>query len=206
MPQYDPLNTQYDTVLSKIWDIVLEHGADLSIEEFASAVQLSMSEFNALFPSRSALILALIDWVDQRENAIEDLQFCNNIKDPMERFYATLETWLDFIPKVFPVALEFMRLRFLDMDIQATWQNRMELTQQWFLGCVQALHDAGLLAANWPVQKATDYMWVNASFYTWELLTIDRGWSHEQTKATIRHTIASMILRPDLRPSPDFDF
>lgn len=206
MPQYDPLNTQYDTVLSKIWDIVLEHGADLSIEEFASAVHLSTPEFNALFPSRSALILALIDWVDHRENAIEDLQFCNNIQDPMERFYTTLETWIDFIPKVFPVALEFMRLRFLDMDIQATWQNRMELTQEWFLGCVQALHDAGLLAANWSVKKATDFMWVNSSFYTWELLTIDRGWSHKQTKSVIRQNIASMILRPDLCPSPEFDF
>lgn len=182
-------------ILDAAWDLIAERGAAVSMSEIASAVSMTRQSIYVHFGSRGGLLMALVRRADERFFIWEGFAGAMEVKDPAERLDACLVVWLDFVPKIHPVATDLIRLRATDDDAAQAWSDRMSDLLKFYRRLVGGLQKDGALAPQWSVPRAADYLWAASSVQSWDLLVGDRGWSREAAGKIIRNTIAGTLLR-----------
>ncbi|WP_293207178.1 hypothetical protein, partial [Parvibaculum sp.] len=115
--------------------------------------------------------------------------------DPRERFRACLAAWFDFVPYIYPVASDLIRLRATDEEAAAAWDDRMDDLRRAFRQLIRGLDKAGELASHWSVAKAADFLWAGSSVESWGLLTRDCSWSEGHAAKTITAALERALLR-----------
>ena len=162
--------------------------------EIAEAVGMTRQSIYVHFGSRGGLLMALVRRADERFCIWEHFALAMDIDDPRERLDACLVVWLDFVPKIHPVAKELIRLRATDEDAERAWTDRMADLLKFYRQLIRGLDQEGALAAHWTVPRATDYLWASCSVQAWDLLVHDRGWSQANTAKVIRETITRSLI------------
>ena len=191
-------NTKSDRTRTEIldvaWDLIAKKGADISIAEIAAAVGLTRQSIYVHFGSRGGLFMALVRRADERFEIWETFTQAIETEDPRGRLDACLRAWLAFVPKIYPVASDLIRLRGQDEAAAAAWEDRMSELRDVFRHLVKGLQRDGVLADRWTVPKAADYLWATCSVQSWSLLVHDVGWSEKQASETIRYAAARALL------------
>ena len=182
-------------ILDAAWDLIAERGAAVSLAEIAKAVGITRQAVYVHFGSRSGLLLALVRRADERFKIWQSFDSAIAENEPRIRLDAVLCAWLEFVPKIHPVAIDLVRLRAKDSAADAAWVDRMSDLHSFFLRVVSSLAGDNALSEQWEVETAADYMWAACSVQAWDLLVSDRGWHEEQAGRIIRRTIAATLLK-----------
>ena len=181
-------------ILDAAWDLIAAHGAEVSLSEIAVAVGMTRQSIYVHFGSRGGLLVALVRRADEREDIFARFDAALEAADPRERLDRYLKTWLVFVPKIYPVASDLIRLRATDADAAAAWKDRMDDLLGCFRQLAESLAADGALAQGWTAARAGDYLWAACSVQAWGLLVKERGWSPAAASKTIRAAVAQVLL------------
>ena len=114
--------------------------------------------------------------------------------DPKERLSETLNAWLDFVPKIYPVAKDLVRLRATDVEAANAWEDRMSDLRSWLLELMQSLQRDGALNTEWTPRAASEFFWAQTSVQVWGLLTEDCGWKKSHVSNHLNRSLVDMLL------------
>jgi len=182
-------------ILDNAWDLISQRGADVSIAEIARSAGVSRQNVYLHFGTRGGLLIALVRRADQRFGIKAHFDKALENADPEERLKETLDAWLEFVPKIYPVASELIRLRVTDKEAAAAWEDRMADLRAWLLDLTYSLQKDNTLSDSWTAKTAADYIWAQSSVQVWGLLTNECDWVEEDAAAKMAETIADSILR-----------
>lgn len=181
-------------ILDAAWNLIVRRGAEVSLSDIATAVGMTRQSIYVHFGSRGGLLVALVRRADEREDIFARFDSALAVADPRERLDRYVTAWLVFVPKIYPVASDLIRLRATDADAAAAWTDRMND----LLGCLRKLAESlaadNALAQGWTAPRAADYLWAACSVQAWGLLVKERGWSPATASKTIRAAIARVLL------------
>lgn len=182
-------------VLDAAWDLISERGADVSISSIATAVGISRQTVYLHFGSRGGLLVALVRRADERFEIKEEFDAALEIEDPKERLSMTLRAWLEFVPKIYPVAKDLIRLRETDAEAAAAWADRMEELRVWLFALMSSLQKDGALKRKWTPETASQFFWAQTSVQVWALLTKDCGWSEKAVAEHLEFALTRSLLQ-----------
>lgn len=182
-------------ILDAAWALIAEHGASISISDIAAAVGITRQSIYVHFGSRGGLLMALVIRADERADIETKFETALAVKGASARLAACLDVWFGFVPGIFPVARDLIRLRASDAEAAAAWDDRMSALRRMYGTLARSLKEDGALAPDWTPQRAADYLWVSTSVESWGLLTQERSWSATQTAATIKRSLALALLK-----------
>lgn len=185
-------------ILDAAWDLIAARGAAVSMAEIATAVGMTRQSVYVHFNSRGGLLMALVRRADARFFIWEGFETAMTEKEPAARLDAVLGVWLDFVPKIHPVATDLIRMRATDEDAARAWEDRMSELLKFYRGLMSGVKKEGALAADWSAPRAADYLWAASSVQAWDLLVRERGWSEAAASKCIRGTIRATLLKEGL--------
>lgn len=181
-------------ILDAAWDLISESGADVSIAEIARSAGISRQSVYLHFGTRGGLLVALVRRADDRFDIRRNLFAAFELKDPYRRLETTISVWLEFVPKIYPVAKDLIRLRETDQDASLAWEDRMAELRGWLLVMTRSLEADGVLAPQWDAADACAYLWAGFSVQTWGLLVHDCGWQPAKAEQKIRSSLIVTLL------------
>jgi len=147
------------------------------------------------FPNRSALGVAAVRWLDEREDVAAAVAAIFAATTPETMLDAYAEFLGGFNPRIASVARMAYRLRALP-EIEAAWQDRLQARRGGAGLLAQRLADAGRLREPFTVQTAGDWLAATASVLVWEELTRDLGWTRERYVEHVRAACRATLLTP----------
>ncbi|MDO8289383.1 MAG: TetR/AcrR family transcriptional regulator [Parvibaculum sp.] len=181
-------------ILDTAWNLLAEQGAEISLNAIAEAVGMTRQSIYVHFGSRGGLLVALVRRADERADIERKFEKALTTETAEARLAAFLDVWFRFVPEIYPVAKDLVRLRSTDAEAFAAWEDRMTDLRRAFAALAKSLRDDDALAAHWTAARAAEFMWVNSSVESWGLLTVDCGWSAGQTASAIKQSLARAIL------------
>ncbi|WP_299686526.1 TetR/AcrR family transcriptional regulator [uncultured Tateyamaria sp.] len=181
-------------ILDAAWDLVSRRGADVSVSDIAKQVGISRQSIYLHFGSRGGLLIALVRRADDRFDIKTALFDAFALPDPQARLERTLDVWLDFVPKIYPVAKDLIRLRDTDAESAAAWEDRMQELRSWLAILFTSLEADGVLPHGWTARDASEVFWAHSSVQVWGLLTSDCGWSADKARRHLRQFLVSSMV------------
>ena len=181
-------------ILDTAWEMIAKHGAEISLNDIAVAVGVTRQSIYVHFGSRGGLLVALVRRADERADIERKFEKALATEGAGARLAAFLDVWFRFVPEIYPVAKDLVRLRATDAEAFAAWEDRMTDLRRVFGILTKSLRDDQALAAHWTAPRAAEFMWAGSSVENWGLLTVDCGWSANQAANAIKQSLARAIL------------
>lgn len=185
--------TRHD-ILDTAWTLIARRGADISLSEIAAAVGITRQSIYVHFGSRGGLLVALVRRADERADIEKKFVGALATKDAKERLEACLDVWLRFVPEIYPVARDLIRLRHGDAEAATAWEDRMTDLRGMFSTLALSLRADHALAAHWTPARAADFMWASSSVESWGLLIQDCGWNPSKAAKSIKYALSRSLL------------
>lgn len=185
-----------DEILDSAWALVSAKGDAVSMADIAVSAGLTRQAVYTHFPSRGALLVALVRHADIRFEIWEAFRDAMAAPDPESRFEACLDAWFAFVPRIRPVATVLIRTRMQDQDAAAAWTDRMDALRAFLADLMETVRAEGRLNPAWSVKEASDYLWAAISVQSWDLLVGDCGWPPERATATLKQAVRQVLLVP----------
>ena len=114
-----------EDILDAAWDLISVEGADVSVARIAKSAGISRQSVYDHFGTRGGMIFAMVRRIDERLSIKEELFAAFEKPDPRARLAITIDTWIDFVKEIYPVATDLIRLRATDQDVANAWEDRM---------------------------------------------------------------------------------
>jgi AcrR family transcriptional regulator len=170
-------------------------GRDVRLEDIARAARVSRQAVYMHFGSRAGLLVATARYLDETLGLEERLRPAREAVNGVQRLDAYVEFWANYIPEIYGLANALLTVRDTDQAAAAAWADRMQALYQGCMTTIQCLVRDGLLASEWTVQEAADFMWALISIRNWEHLTIERGWTQDQYIVRIKMILNRALVR-----------
>lgn len=181
-------------ILDTAWTLIANQGAEISLAAIAEAVGMTRQSIYVHFGSRGGLLVALVRRADEREQIWGAFNTAMQRPSAEERFKACIDAWLEFLPKILPVARDLIRIRTKDEEAGIAWSDRMLELRSFYVTVMQDLQAEKKLNPQWQPQQAAEFMWTHSSVQVWDLLTGDCGWSAERATKSIKDHLCQMLL------------
>jgi AcrR family transcriptional regulator len=158
--------------------------AAISLVDVAAEAGLSRQALYLLFGSRSGLLLALVDHLDEASEVPRRLAALRQDLPAADAFEPYLRAWFDYLPVVLPVARALLAAAATgDADARRAWDSRMQKLRGGFLHITKGLKASGLLRDGWTAEAAADWIYAHTHVDVWQHLVVESGW-RPQTAAT----------------------
>ncbi len=184
-------------LLDAAWDLISQQGADVSVAKIAKAVGISRQTVYLHFGTRGGLLVALVRRADERFEIKQKFDAALQLRNPSERVTMTLRAWLEFVPKIYPVAKDLIRLRETDPEAAAAWADRMEELREWLLELMLSVQQDGTLTDGLSSKEASQLFWAQTSVQVWGLLKYDCGWNEEAIATHLEEMLTQSLLQVD---------
>ncbi len=181
-------------ILDAAWDLVSKQGADAKVSEIARAAGISRQAVYVHFGSRGGLLMALVKRADERFQISEAFDDALALQDPRARLAGVLSAWLAFVPRIYPVAKDLIRLRDTDPESAAAWADRMHELRQRLLTLTTSLRKDGALNRAWTPEKASHFFWAQTSVQAWGLLRFECGWTEKDITRQLERSLVNTLL------------
>lgn len=169
----------------------INQGASLTMAEVAAQAGVSRQAVYLHFADRSALLTALVRYVDEGRAA----KLAAIAKAPSARaaVAAMVALGASDNPGLWPVARICDGLRHGDAVVEAVWRDR----QNDWLGTCRAIarrfQGEGALAPQLSLDAAADLLWTLTSPRLWEELVIGCGWNAERYRRHVTYLAAGAL-------------
>ena len=183
-------------ILEATWKL-LEQGCGQTIKmgDIAKAVGISRQAVYLHFASRTELMIATSNYVDEAKGLNQRLAKLHETKNSIELLEACVEVWANYIPEIYGLAKALLATRDTDEATAAVWDNNMACLREVCAMAIESLQRDDLLDKEWSSEEATDLFWTMLSIYNWEQLTIECGWSQQQYIKHIINVLKQTLLR-----------
>jgi AcrR family transcriptional regulator len=171
--------------------------AAISLVDVAAEAGLSRQALYLLFGSRSGLLLAVVDDLDDSSQVPSRLAALRLGLPAAESFEPYLRTWFEYIPVVLPVARALLAAAATgDADAHRAWESRMQKLRGGYLQLAKGLKASGLLRDGWTAEAAADWIFVQTHVDVWQHLVVESGWKPQTAVARIVGGLRDTLLKP----------
>lgn len=165
------------------------------LEKIARAAGVSRQALYLHFGSRSALLLALVNHVDEVEGLVELAEPVLTAPSGVEALNRLVHLNALYEPRIRSVVLAHDAARHLDPDLEAAWQDRMARRRGLCRDVVTRLEGEGALAEGLTRDEATDLLWALLAPHLHEDLVGERRWSTRRYEARMRSLLRRALVR-----------
>ncbi len=159
------------------------HG--VSLDEIATEAGVSRQAVYLHFRSKSGLLVALVEWVDQREGLSQLLKPVLSAPSGVTALEKAIEMVAAYEPRIHRLAMVLATARRTDAAADAAWQDRMNARRVGIRQVVEWVRRDGMLAPGWNIGDAVDLIWAVTAPEVYDALVVERNWP---SRRWVRHT------------------
>lgn len=176
----DDLDTR-TRILEATWQLLEQHhGQGVKMSDIAKATGISRQAVYLHFASRTELMIATMNYVDEVKGLYERLNQLEAAQSGSESMDTLVDIWGNYIPEIYGLAKAMLLTKDSDEAMAAAWNNSMGCLRDVCQQTIETLAHEGKLAAAWSITDATDMFVSIVSIANWEQLNKECNWSNEQ--------------------------
>jgi len=160
--------------------LFLSKGIKVTVKDVADAAGVSRQMVYQYFHSRSGLLIALAQQVDETSGCKEQFYQAIQTAEPTQRVCACLSIWFDYVEDILALATELIRSRPTDPDAETTYIDRTNSIKVWLSDLFLSLENSKALKKNTDINDAVDLTFTIISPQVYDLLCNDQEWSHRK--------------------------
>ena len=172
-----------------------QRGQNVHMSDIAKAVGISRQAVYLHFPTRTDLIVATVQYVDEVKGLNARMAQLETISSALDLLDEAIEVWGNYIPEIYGLAKVMLKARDTDEAMAAGWENSMGCLRDACQAIVATLESEDLLAAEWSSTEAVDFLWMLMSVTNWEQLTVECGWAQSEYITWMKHTSKRMFIK-----------
>lgn len=174
------LNTR-ERILTATWHLLEQRRSqEVNMRDIAETVGISRQALYLHFASRTELMIATVQYVDEVKGLSERLKNFQAATTGIELLEICIDVWGNYIPEIYGVAKALLSSRETDEAAAAAWDGCISCLRDACREIIEALYREGILAPEWSRNEAIEMLWTLISIHNWEQLTIECGWSTTQ--------------------------
>lgn len=177
--------------------LVKRGDAAATMAGFANAANISRQALYLHYPDRGELMLALVDYLDQKRGLPAELEKLTQAPDGVAALRVMVSLQARTNPGVWPVARAAEAVRRTDPAVEQAWQDRLTHRLRGCREIVVRLAREGKLRPDITPADATDLLWTLTSLRTWEDLVLERRWSAAKYEAHIASALVKILTVSD---------
>jgi AcrR family transcriptional regulator len=196
-------------VLDAAWELMSTQGRlDVGMAEIAQAAGVSRQTLFYAFGNRAGLLVAMVRHKDSLTDHVGRLAaLARGEGSDATTLHAFLDVWLDYLPVVYPVAIQLEAGALTDTDAALAFADRfhnrgLRRGLELILGRMAA---AGTLRPGQDPARLADLCLSLVLPSAWRALVVDGGWPPAAFAAS-RHALVDAALAsaasPNITPSP----
>ena len=186
-------------ILEAAWNLMAEQRRlDAGLAEIAAAAGVTRQTLFLAFGNRAGLLVAMARHRDALGDQVLRMRQIAATGADVAALHAFVDAWLDYLPVVYPVAIQLETASLSDADANAAWQDRI-FSQGVRMGLDRILGHivgGGRLDTEDPSRLA-DLCVTLLVPSAWRYLVVERGWTAEAF-ATSRHVLIDALLASHL--------
>ena len=167
--------------------------AAATLSRIASDAGVSRQALYLHFENRAGLLLAMVQWVDERAHFAERLAPFSACSSAAVRLEGYVRTWLNYLPELHPVPGVLARAK-EDEEARAAWADRMGALESLYLVPLSQLHRLGKLHRGLSARAGVQVVRSVASVHAWESLVHDHGWSQLRAVDALWAAVAGALF------------
>jgi AcrR family transcriptional regulator len=181
--------------------IEAEPGTVPSMSALARATGISRQALYLHFPERAALLLALVEHVDEREDLQSAIATVMGAPDgrAQVREWALMQARRN--PRIAAVARALDETRHGDEPAAQAWRDRTSNRMGAATAIVQRLRREGQVHRSWRTEEAAALLWELASFRVWDDLVNEAGLAPERYVEIVTSAVLATLAAPVRRVS-----
>lgn len=155
-------------------------GLSVGMADLAAAAGVSRQTLFLAFGNRAGLLVAMVRHRDRQSDHVERLAaLARGSGADAGTLFDYLDLWLDYLPVVYPVAIQLEAASLTDPDAAAAWHDRFFLNGvrrgfELILGRMAAM---GALAPGVDPARLADLCLAVTAPSAWRLLVVECGWA-----------------------------
>ena len=188
------------TILETAWNLMAEQRRlDVGMAEIAAAAGVTRQTLFLAFGNRAGVLVAMARHQDTRGDHVLRMRQIAASGADMAALHAFVDAWLDYLPIVYPVAIQLETSSLSDADANAAWQDRIfsqgvRMGLDRILGQIVAQRGQGTDDDPSRLADACLTLLVPSA---WRYLVVERGWTTDAFAAS-RHALIDAILESAL--------
>ncbi|MCA1832404.1 MAG: TetR/AcrR family transcriptional regulator [Actinomycetota bacterium] len=171
--------------------------AGFGMEAIAEGAGVSRQAVYLHFGSKMGLLLALIEWLEQRAGLRDAIERIWSAPTALQALDRAVEVHARIDPEFIPLASALDEARRTDDDAAAVWRDRMGARYETGRRLIERLKHEGMLHPRWTVASATDFWWATMSPFTHRLLSDERGWSAKRYAESMKLAMRRALTTAD---------
>jgi len=164
-------------------------GHAVRLKDVAKKAGVSRQAIYLHFGSRVGLMVATVQYVDEKEGFFEKTQIVREAENGLVALERFIAFWAAYLPNISGLAKVLFATREVDSAAAAAWADRMDGLWNICHTLTKWIERDGLLAPQWTTESAADMLWTVISIQTSESLMTERGWSRPEYVARIQYTL-----------------
>jgi AcrR family transcriptional regulator len=170
-----------------------------SMSEVARSTGISRQALYLHFPERSALLLALVEHVDEREGLEAGLAAIEAAPDGPSQVRAAVDMQARRNPSIAPLARALDQYRHGDDPAKAAWRDRTAGRMQGATTSVERLRREGRVHRSWTTAEAAALVWELTSFRVWDDLVNEAELNPARYTEIVTTAVLATLAAP-IRP------
>lgn len=192
-------------ILEAAWILMAEQQRlDARMAEIAAAAGVSRQTLFLAFGNRAGLLVAMARHQDTRSDHVLRMRQIAATGADKPALHAFVDAWLDYLPVVYPVAIQLETGSLSDADANAAWQDRI-FSQGVRIGLDRILSQIaagdGLGADQLDTSRLAELCLTLLVPSAWRYLVVERGWTAEAF-ARSRHLLVDALLAGAVQAKP----
>lgn len=191
-------------ILEAAWNLMAEQRRlDAGMAEIAAAAGVTRQTLFLAFGNRAGVLVAMARHQDSLGNQVQRLRQIAATGADADALHAYVDAWLDYLPVVYPVAIQLETASLSDADANAAWQDRIfsqgvRMGLDRILGQIVARLAPG---TDLDPSRLADLCLTLLLPSTWRSLVVERGWTAEAYGRS-RHVLIDAVLADSLPGKP----
>ena len=167
-----------------------------SMSAVARGTGISRQALYLHFPDRAALLLALVEHIDEREGLGHAIASVEAAPDGAAQARAWIDMQARRNPSIAPLARALDHSRHEDSSAAAAWRDRTANRMRGATAIAERLRDEGLLHESWTTAEAAAVVWELASFRVWDDLVNEAGLAPERYTEIVTTAVLATLAAP----------
>jgi AcrR family transcriptional regulator len=187
--------TTRDRILSAARRLLEEKGYSIGLEQVAREAGVSRQALYLHFGSKSSLLIALVEWVDEQGNLAKLFAPVWEANSGAEALTRAIAATGQYAPTIHRLAMVLEVARRSDPDAAAAWDDRMSSRAGAIRAIVEWIEKDGHLAIPWTVDEAVDLIWTAILPQTYQALVLERGWSNDRWVSATTESLMRTLVK-----------
>ncbi|MCB1382380.1 MAG: TetR/AcrR family transcriptional regulator [Notoacmeibacter sp.] len=186
-----------NAILDAAWSLIAENGRlDVSQSAVAQAAGVSRQTVYLAFGDRSALLTAMVRHKDTQSDHAARLAEISGRKDiSVASLREYLETWLDYLPVIYPVGILLDAAAVTDPQARDAWDDRMKNALLAGLKRIfKKLAQTGQVPGRLAPEHTSEFVWSLVHPSAWRLLVVECGWTGAEFSRSRMEAVETLLL------------